>query len=251
MSIPDLFSLQVATEDSDWGSGGVTPTAKLMGISDVSITPQVTQVMHPELRGSLAPGFESDLAQVSGAATVNGVLTFDDLPYWLDGMFGKETGVADSDHYTYLYNAPLTIYDSDLDAIRIMDLVYTEGGALASTDSVRLNGGTMNSLNISAETGGASMFSASLIGKEVVETTSGALADRDVYVVMGNHWALAIDPSSDAVGTTAVATTGFSFSLDVNANRGLKYHLGSLTPTTYRDAKWRSTLATNSTQNPT
>jgi hypothetical protein len=59
---------------------------------------------------------------------------------------------------------------------------------------------------------------------------------------MGDHVGLWIDPSSDAVGTTAIATTAFSAELQINTNRDLKYHLGNLNPTTYRDAKWDVSL---------
>jgi hypothetical protein len=59
---------------------------------------------------------------------------------------------------------------------------------------------------------------------------------------MGGQCALWIDPGSDALGTTPILTTGFSFDLSVDPKRALKYHLGACTPDATYDQKWEGEL---------
>jgi hypothetical protein len=105
-------------------------------------------------------------------------------------------------------------------------------------------GATLTKFNLKGETGGQLMLTADFMGKQVSTSdgTLAALSDRTVNIVLGSHGALWIDVSTDAVGTTAITTTAFSFELDVDTQRTLGSHLGALTPDGYRHGKFKSTL---------
>jgi len=237
--IPDLYSVQMGTEDSDFGST-VAPTVKLMGVTDWKIKPFVESAQADEVKGSLAPGYISNLQQVHGEASLSLLLGYDDAPYWLNGLFGKATATADTE-YTRAYTAPLNTYDSDLAAISIFDLVGAE--ASATTDAYTLSGGVLQKAVIKGETGAPLTIDLDFIGKQVEQDEQDATkTDRAVTFVMGDHVSLYIDPDTDAVGTTPIASTFFSFELTLDTKRGLVYHLGALTPDGYRDAKWTGML---------
>ena len=113
MAIRDLFSVQLGTEASSdlWGALARPPTVKLMGIADISITPIVDVTMIDELRGSQQPGFTSVITEVGGEASLEGIVTYEDIPYWLNGMFGGAgtTEVAgDTDYTDREWSAPLS-----------------------------------------------------------------------------------------------------------------------------------------------
>ncbi len=249
MAIRDLFSVQLGTEASSdsWGALARPATAKLMGIADITIDPIVDVTTIDEIRGSQAPGFTSVITEVGGEASMEGVVTYEDIPYWLNGMFGAAgttEDAGDTDYTDREWGAPLTNYDSDSPTPSIYTVVYgDESISATSTDTLALIGATMNSLTISGEDGQPLSFEASLFGKQVSEGALVSLADRTVSVVMGSHCALWIDPSSDAIGTTAIATTAFSFELSMSANRAPVRHLGANTPDGYRDAKMSGELA--------
>ena len=257
MAIRDLFSVQIGTEASSdtWGSLARTPTAKLMGIADISITPQVDVTMIDELRGSQAPGFTSVITEVGGEASVEGVVTYEDIPYWLNGMFGAAgttEDAGDTDYTDREWAAPLTNYDSDSPTPSIYTLVFGDKSvSTTSTDTLSLLGATMNTLTISGEDGQPLSFEAGLFGKQVSEDALASLADRTVVVAMGSHCSLWIDPAASAAGTTAVDTTAFSFELTMNANRAPVRHLGTNTPDGYRDAKMTGELALSLEMNAT
>ncbi len=246
MSIRDLLVVQAGTNDSDWGTS-VPPTVKLMGVTRFDFTPIVETQVFPEIKGSLAPGFEEALTRVGGQAELEAAVTYDDVPYYLDALFGQATATSDASDpngvWRREYEAPLETYDSDLGNPRIFTLVNgdREAGA-TSSDTYGMAGSTLESLSISGETGAPLTLTASFIGKEIVNDALDSLSDRSVTMAMGDHVSLYIDPSSDTAGTTQLTTTAFSFNLNVASGRALKYHLGALTPSGYRDQKWSGTL---------
>lgn len=249
MPIPDLIVVQAGSEASTdtWGESKV-PTVKLMGITDFQFTPIVETQVFDDKRGSLAPGYDEVVTEVAGQASLEALATYEDLPYYMDGLFGIDTAIedaGDTDYFDRAWKAPLAVYDSDTSAVpRYITFVQGDReSGVTSSDTFGMAGATLQSLSISGATGAPMTLSASYIGKQVVPDDLADLADRDVNPVMGDHLALYIDPSSDAAGTTLTSDVGFAFTLDINTNRALKRHFGSLTPSGYRDAKWQGTLA--------
>jgi hypothetical protein len=239
--IPDLLLIEAGTNDSDWGTA-MAPTVKLMGIQNVTMTPVVEAVIFNEMRGTTAPGYEAALQRVGAEVDISGLVSYEDINYFLDGMFGQASPTTDTSGEIRAYEAPLTDVATDYPDPRIMTLVLGEGGDWA-TDAAGVAGFTPMSLSVSGETLGPWTFSVSGLGKEVAEDEiDTTLADRDINVVMGHQTTLFIDPATDAVGSTQIQNTAFTFNLSLESNRALVYHLGSLTPTGYRDAKWGGTL---------
>jgi len=246
--LPDLLTLQVGTNDSDWGTA-MAPSAKLMGIQSVTITPVVEVQMLDELRGTFAPAYDAEIAKEYANVAINGLVNYEDICYFLDGLLGQATPTTDaSGNGTYDYVAPLNDVSSDYPDPRIMTLVYGEEGDWSS-DAVGVPGFTVKNLTISGATGAAQTFSVNGIGKEVakdeIDTT---LADRNVNVAMGDHVALYLGVSSDYAGIDSSDSGlnqlngGFTYSLALESNRDLVFHLGSTKPSGYRDAKWSGTL---------
>jgi hypothetical protein len=229
-NIPDLFEIRGGKEATDaWGTQ-VAQTFKFMGVTDINFTPIEDSIMIADKRGSLQPGHESVKQLRTGTAQIDGNLSYQDAPYLFDGIFGTATPAADTDTYTYTYAGA----DGSCPNISFWTIAYGD-----TDDVYSLSGATIQSLNISGESGGPLTFSAQYIGKSIDTDTldSDAEADRSVDFAMGWHVQLWIDPASDAAGTTEIANTGFAFSLDINTNREVVNHLGSLAPDAYREAR--------------
>lgn len=244
--IPDLYEVQAGSEPStDWGTA-VAPTVKLMGITSFTVQPNEPQYQAQDIRGSMAPGFMSVPQSRSGAASLEGILLYEDAAYMLDAAFGvvdsdQKGYTADSSIFTRDYDAPLAVYDTDTSGSpRSFTIVGAEKSA--TSDAYSVSGGTLTNFSVSGESGGPLTYTMNFIGKQAQRDELATLSDRTVNMVMGDHVTLTIDPSSDAVGTTAISNSFFTFNLNVNTNRDLRNHMGALTATGYRDAKWTGEL---------
>ena len=244
--IPDLYEVQAGNEPStDWGTA-VAPTVKLMGITGFSVQPNEPQFQANDIRGSQAPGFMSAPQSRSGAASLEGILLYEDAPYMLDAAFGivdsDQAGYSvDTDVYARSYEAPLATYDTDTSG---SPRIFTIAGAekSATTDAYSVSGATLTNFTVSGESGAPLQYTMNFIGKQAQQDELASLSDRTVNMVMGDHVALYIDPATDAVGTTEIENSFFTFNLNVNTNRELRFHMGALTPSGYRDAKWSGEL---------
>ncbi len=210
-------------KQTDWNTA-VAGSVKGMALSDFMMKPVVETQMIPELRGSLAPGFISVANYQAGEGSIEGAVTYEDFPYWLEGLVGVATpsGVGP---YTRDYVFPGVPVLSGGNAIRLFTFLYGDsvGGVY------RASGGLISKLNVKGNKGEAWTFSADWLAK-IVEN-AGALAglsDRVVTPVQGVNTTLYIDAIGGVIGTTAVPTTAFSFELDIDTKRSLKQHLGSL-----------------------
>ena len=239
MSIKDLAVLLSAKEASTdaFGTQAVF-TAKWGGVAEASITPKIESEALPELKGSLQPMFNTIIKSKSGEAKIDGAVTYAGIVYALDGLFGLATpGAVDTDGcFDRAYDAP-TIASVNPQRYSIL---YGD-----SDNYYVLAGATVSKLNIKGETNGLVEYGLEFIGKAVTSTgyvSDVADSDRAMNVAMGCHCALWIDPGSDAVGTTPITTTAFSFDLTVDPKRALKYHLGACTPDSTFDNKWEGEL---------
>ena len=249
MPITADLELQAGQEStSAWGTQ-VAPTAIWAGINDVDISPIVdVQRITDEMTGKRIPSRQSLVHMVGGEGSISGLLSYDDFPYLLQGMFGRADSdcsgkigfSSDTDKVSSIkvYGAPEESSDSE-DAISYT-LAHGDG-----TNYYALNGATMNSLNISGESGAPLEFSAELIGESVTTDTRADLSNRVVTYVMGDHVHLFIGNSTDIPGASTNATSdiGWSFDLTIDANREPKRHLGDLKPTSYREGKMDGTLS--------
>lgn len=233
MTITDLLSVQ-AGKETVWATS-VTPTVKLMGIEDFTITPIVESEVKKDLRGSQAPGYNAVVNKVDAQADFSGQLLYDDIPYWNEGLMGV---VAPSGGGPYVRANVAPTTNAGVTSPRMQTIIKGD-----ATDAYKLAGGILTELTISGEAGKASMIKGKMLGQQV---TSGAalagLSDRVVSLVMGDHWTLYIDAAGGTIGATAIAATGFSFELNIKTNRKARHFLGALTPGNWNDPRWTTSL---------
>jgi hypothetical protein len=242
----DIFYVQAGVETT-WGCDAA-PAVKLMGVESVDIKP-IRESEHVKvLDGRLAPSKTVLRTKHGGEATVSGVLSYDDAGLWFDSLFGTLASTTyagcttDVAGYVRAYEAPLSCYNSDAGNPAFYTITYGESCS-SDTIAFSLISGVVKSLRITGESGAPTRFEASLIGHDVEDDALDATkVDRDVTFSMGSQWAVAIDPDSDAAGTTVVSDVGFKFELNVETNRYLQYHLGDLTPDSYAETEWSGTL---------
>lgn len=223
--IPSLEKVQIGLEAA-W-SDAAAPTVQLVGITDCRITPKVESSQVPDKRGTTMPGYIATVNRVWAEAELGGLLTYLQIRYLLDGLFGID---ATSPH-TYL---------ADLDAsptLQSFNLVYGQPDI-----TYGMAGGIMDRLNIKGNNNGPLTFQTHLAGKGSGTDTLEALTDPAVVVAMGNHVQLYIDPVAGPIGTTEVANTAFSFDANVTVDRKLVWHMGSLNPDSFRPGKWGGSL---------
>ncbi len=226
---------QEVTSDA-WGTE-VTPTVILAGVQDVEISPIVDIQQVEQMDGTQVPSRKSLVQMVGGEGSVSTLLSYDDIGYWLQGLFGVATATSDAaGGWTHNYNAPFE--SSDVEGVVTYTLQEGDG-----TNIYTLNGATVNTLNITAESGAPAEVSVDFIGKSVTTDARAALSVRSVSCIMGDHIQLFIDAGSDAFGSTATSDIGWSLDLTLEANREVKRHLNDLTPTDYRNAKMSGSLS--------
>lgn len=245
-SYKDLFIAQIGTETTF--ASDAAPTAKLMGVTDLTITPMQETEQVKTLDGRLAPSSTLLRTKQHAEASLTSLLLYEDVCYWLDGAFG-EAATSDNAAYTTnadgivqrVYKAPLATFATDLAAVPSYTVLY--GDVATASDCFNIQGAIVNSITIKGESGAPGELSVDLIGaKSLADAIDATKVDRDVVAVMGNHWSLWIDPDTDTIGTTAITDIAFSFELQLNCNRAMLWHLGDLSPDSYRNAEWDGTL---------
>lgn len=229
--IPGLMQYQIGTEVT-WGTE-VAPTAKLGLIDDVEITPEVEGVIFKEKRGSLAPGFVAGLNKAGGSAKVSGIISYEDIPYWLDSLAGQATP-SGAGPYVYAHNGTL----GTVPTRRKLTLAKGQGSDVHS-----LLGGIVKEISFKVESGKEATFEASLVGKKVVSDSLAALSDRTLNPVLASQFALYIDAVGGTIGTTAITNIAwFSYELKLSTKAEAYFSIGNLNPFNYREDNWDVTL---------
>lgn len=233
MTINDLLQVQ-AGKETTWATT-VTPTVKLMGLEEFTITPIVDTEVLKDIRGSQAPGYNAVLNMVEAEADFSGQLMYEDINYWLEGLMGVATP-SGAGPYVRTGNAPVS--NAGVTSPRLQTIIKGDG-----TDAYKLAGGIVSELTISGEANKALMVKGKMLGQVV---TSGAalagLSDRATNVAMGDHLSLYIDAIGGTIGSTAIAATGFAFELAIKTNRKLRHYIGALTPGNWNDVRWEGSL---------
>jgi hypothetical protein len=241
--VPALDQLQLGTEDfSAWGTP-VDATVQLGLISDATIEPEVGIETLADVRGSIAPGYVAVLNSHRGGASVAGVCTYEDLPYWFESLLG-EANLTGSDPYTRAYVGQLdpTALTPNLTVRRLYTLVLGQASKVQ-----RLTGAIVNEFSIKMESNKPWTFTAKLIGKDVADGTiqdlAAALLTRGQTPIHANSTQLFIDNiTTDHLGDNEITSLWFSAELNIKNVAGLVNGMGSLTPKAYTDAQVEATL---------
>ena len=223
-----------SARQSAFGTAVATATAKLQNVSSFALNPDLQTRKIQQLRGTLAPTYQTALDFYKSDATFEvSDETFEDINYWLDAMFDEDDSPGGSDPYTRAYVAPLT-------AQPVPKFFTLQWG---QTDEVwQMQDASVTTLKLSGSNNSGVQVGGSLIGGKVIEGSLQSLSDRSGTRMTGCMAALAIDAWAGYVGTTAIASSAFSWELTINANRQYRAYLGGCTPTAYNDQKWDGQL---------
>lgn len=229
-----LLQWQLGTEATNaWGTS-VAATVKLMKILSGKLQPQTPVRRNVDMRASLGPGYIDVLDSISGKAALGCVATYEDLPYWLDGLFGKASP-SGTDPYVRAYTAPLTAVQTAQNYS-----LYSGDG----TNVYKLLGALVTKIKLSGKAGETDTevkLDLEFDGKEVTTGALAELADRTVYPLLMSEAAIYIDALGGTIGTTQVQTylRAFELSLDLSENRR-RWYEGSLKPGTHVEGAWKA-----------
>ena len=198
----------------------VTPTVKMVGVSDGTITPDVENTSVEEDRGSLTPTYDvtQDSASGSGKQSLNCYAEM--ISYALDCLFGQATP-SGAGPYVRAYTGP----GSKPTALPITLVRGSSEGSYA------LTGATLNEIAFKNEKNKKLTADLSWIGCKVEEQALASLGDpATLNMFHANQLAISIDAWTGTMGGTLLNSTSFSWELGLNFNKGLKTGLGSLNP---------------------
>ena len=230
--INSLNVLQFAWQ-SAFGTAAPTATVKLQNVSSFRMRPEFETRALDQLRGSLAPTYQSTLDNYAGSATFEvSDESFEDVNYWLEALFGTASPTG-SDPYVRAYAAPLTSAVTP----KFMTLQWGQTNGVfqiqdASVASLTLSGAD----NTGIQVGG------SIIGGKVTAGTYTSLNDRTGTTRMSGCMASVAIETWTGNTFTPLASSAFSWELSINSNREYRGYLGDCTPTAYNDQKWNGQL---------
>ena len=139
-----LRKVQLAAQAA-WGTSNTTATVQLTGVTDMSlnIAPDVYQ---PRFMGTLAPAVTSALMAQHGEASISQVASYQELPYYLDGVFGTSASSAAA-NTTYVYK-----YEAQVSQVTTAPYYTVQIGSTGA--EYQLEGAMFTNLTISGEAGG-------------------------------------------------------------------------------------------------
>lgn len=231
-----LRKVQLASQ-SAWGTAESTATVQLTGVTDVSLD-IVPDVYQPQFMGTLAPAITAGLMGQHGEASITQVASYQDLPYYLGGVFGTSAASAGA-NTTYIYK-----YKAQTDRITTAPYYTVEIGAPGA--EYALVTGIFTNLTLSGEANGMWEMSADVIGKAVTtKAMTTGLDVRDVDLIRMADTHIYVTPwARSTISATALDATLISFELTANPQRHMKTFAGSGNPAAYGDSTWEGQLTT-------
>jgi hypothetical protein len=233
MPMTDALYVQVGRESS-WGTPAVD-TARLMGISDFTINPEVNVRVIGLSRGGYAPGSSAVITDISAAASLSQEATYEDLHVWLEGLRGNVSPTG-TGPYVRLYAAPTSTAPT-----LIAHSIYVGDGVLAP---YRIFGALPSGLTLSGSVGEVVTVSGDWMGKGVdVAANLASLTDRAVNPLMFHHLTgVFVDTWAGTIGTTALTNSLYGFELAITTERPTRRYAGQTTAGAYNQRKWSGTL---------
>lgn len=223
----DLLQLQAGAE-STFGTA-VTTTAKIMGIQNCTLKPNVETVVHQDRRASFQPGHLSNVRLVDCSGSIESLLLYEDVAYWLDATFGTATP-SGAGPYTRDYTLP----DGTAPSPRMQTLKYGDASALQ-----RMVSALAQKTTFKFPRTGELMLTLDVIGYQVDDSGSLAvLSDRTGNVAMAADCSLYIDTWGGTIGSTEITATAWSADVNVDTRREVKHKPGALAPYGYRHRRF-------------
>ena len=223
-----------AEQLNTWGASTKAPTAKLMGLTDASLS-VAQEVDQPTLVGTLAPATVAAQTEIHGEGRIEQRASYQDICYWLNGIFGPAVGSAAANtRYTYNYIAPLTASTTPQH--------YTINFGTTNA-CYEMDGAIINNLEIGIEAGQVWTVGVDLLGYAVNTAALSTCADRDVDLIRASDTTLYMDAwTSNTIGSTPVAATLISANLTANPGRHLKTFVGAIRPASYGENRWEGRM---------
>lgn len=227
--------IQIGKEGAATWGGDVAATVRLIGVTDASLQ-VVDNVVQSEQLGYLMPAVTSAQTQTHAEASVTQDATYQDITYWLDGVFGAATGSANAGtQYVYHYVAATS-------AVVTRPTYTMEYGA--TNAEYGMLGAVPTSMEISMEAGGVWQTVVQLVGKDAeAEAMTTGLAIRTVQHIKSADTAFEVGAWANST-YTAVAGTLISANLTINPGVHVKQFLGSLNPASFGETRWEGQLTT-------
>lgn len=231
MAVTNLKRVQLGQEVT-WGTS-VAATALLMGVTESSLE-IADEVYQAEEQGWLAPSILAAEVKQSAVATIAYDLSYEDILFLLDGLFGDCTPTG-SDPYTWAYAAPGSAV--------VAPREYTVEYGMADGE-YEMTGAIFNDCTISGDVDGDGVWKAScnLIGKKAEASAMASLSRRGVVLIRVHNTLLYIDASGGTIGDTEVASSLISFELSVDPKYHLKTFGGSINPASFGYDRWEGQL---------
>lgn len=218
----DLMQWQLGTQSQF--DTAVTPTAKIMGVTEGEINAQVETSPVREHRATLAPNFQATVDKKHGEASLTVDLNYEQIGYWLDSALGQATPSGDGP-YVRAYAAPLAAKPTP----RILTLV--RGSAL---DTRCIKGAIANELTIKAKSNQRATADIAFLGHSVESDALASLSDIAPEYLHANQLALTLDTWAGTMGATPLVPLAYNLELGLNMNRMLQHGLGSLAPVDHK-----------------
>lgn len=229
----DLNQLQIARQ-SVFNTAIATPTSKLSNVSSFKLNPELEARLLSQIRGTLAPGYQTVLDEYKSSATfeVEGE-TYEDINYWFDSLFSAATP-SGTGPYTRDYAAPLTSEATP----KFLTAQWGQTGKVWRAQDL-----SVATMQITGESNGSLGVGGSCIGGLVTTGALAALSDRTAQtLISGCVGSLYIDAWAGTIGTTAIANSFFAYELSINSNREYRGYIGQCSPTAWKDGKWTGQL---------
>ena len=229
-------------KESVWGTEAPGSFYKVPALTDVTLSPAIEVGDFPTLEG-LAPIYSAAVVKDGGEASVSGILNYEDLPFWLNSLFGADavpvTVPGTPTAYKYVYAGP---HDSAVASPDMFSLYYG-----TTVEGYQLLGAMVSTLEMSGSSGEEVQLGLGFIGKQVATEATAAtgttVGDRSVTLAVASDISLWIDDDlGSTFGTTQWTCTAYSFSLSLNSNRNVIYALGGIAPCSSYHQRFDGTL---------
>ena len=223
-------------DENTWGTA-TKATAKVMGVSAADAS-QKDEVESTGDLGNSMPSVASVLKKTSADMTLTQRCNYQDIVYWLHGLFGVvAASAAANTTFAYKYTAPAG-------TLAVVGKSYTIEIGEPAAAGYEIDGAVVSELTLKGDAdSGLWTCDVAFLGKTLATgTMTPSLAIRSVDVCRFADTTCYIDPAAGPVGTTAISATLISAELKVGPGRHLKAFNGAVTPQAFGDDRWTGDL---------
>jgi hypothetical protein len=227
-----LRQVQVGKEVT-WGTE-VAATARLAELEDAEFEANIEIEEYANL-GTLSPAGSADVVFADGKIVLTGRWTFEDAPFFLQGMFGVSAPTG-AGPYVRTYTNP---HNQSYNPISYA----FQYGIVGSTALYKALGCLLTDVEITYKKRGVWMYKATFACKSVATLSAlTVLTDRALTRPRARDTALYIDDIGGTPGATLVSGFLIDLKLVIKTGIHMKDFAGDLNPTGFGIGEWSSEL---------